>query len=201
MNREEYILKKYNIDPNEPSPHHLSLSRWGSLTKLIREFRLEVGAEIGVERGRFSKIICQTNPQLKLYLIDAWAVYPGYRDHVSQETLDEFYLETINRLKPFNVQFIRDWSMDAAKRFDDESLDFIFIDANHDYEHCKEDIREWSKKVKKGGLVTGHDYVNGIHGITYGVKQAVNEWVAENNIEHLFLFKKDGCPTWMYIKK
>jgi hypothetical protein len=201
MNTLEFILNRYDISKNQKSPVYLGRSRWASLTKLFRELDFKVGAEIGVERGRFSKMICQVNPQLKLYGIDAWQTYKGYRDHISQERLDEFYLETRNRMAPFNCQLIRDWSMEAVKRFEDESLDFVFIDAAHDYKHAKEDIREWSKKVRKGGIVSGHDYINGLHGITYGIKQAVNEWVKKNKIEPLFLFKKDNCPTWMYVKE
>lgn len=199
MSNLEYILNKFQVKKEGVInlPGH---SRWGTLTRLFRKLGFRVGAEIGVERGRFSKIICQANPRLKLYVIDAWKEYEGYREHVPQSRLDEFYKETRVRLKPFNCQFIRDWSMEAVKRFQDESLDFVFIDANHDYEYVKEDIREWSKKVKKGGIVSGHDYINGLHGITYGVRQAVDEWIKENNIKYLFLLKKDGCPSWFYVK-
>jgi hypothetical protein len=197
----EFILKRYDIPKGQKSPVQLQRSRWASLTKLFKELNFTVGAEIGVERGRFSKIICQNNPQLKLYVVDCWQTYEGYRDHVSQERLDEFYLETKTRLEPFNCHFIRDWSMNAVKMFADESLDFVFIDAGHDYEQVKEDIREWSKKVKIGGLVSGHDYIGKLHGITYGVIQAVNEWVEEMGISPLFVFNKDSCPTWMYVKK
>jgi len=199
MNTLDFILDKFQVR-NVKSPIYLQCSRWGTLTRLFRELKFTVGAEIGVERGRFSKIICMVNPQLKLYGVDAWQMYEGYREHVSQERLDEFYIETKNRLKPFNCQLIKDWSMGAVRRFDDEALDFVFIDSNHDYKYVKEDIGEWSKKVRKGGIVSGHDYVNGLHGITYGVKQAVNEWVKKNKISPLFILKKDGCPTWMYVK-
>ncbi len=201
MDTLEYILKRYDIAKDQKSPMELVRSRWASLTKLFKELNFTVGAEVGVERGRFSKIICQVNPQLKLYVIDCWQTYKGYRDHVSQERLDEFYLETKTRLTPFNCHIIRDWSIEAVKRFADESLDFVFIDASHDYEHVKEDIREWSKKVKRGGIVAGHDYIDKMHGITYGVKRAVNEWIKENSISPLFVYKKDSCPTWMYVKE
>ena len=90
--------------------------------------------------------------------------------------------------------------MGGERIFNDGYLDFVFIDSNHDYKYVKEDIKEWSKKVRKGGIVSGHEYVNGFHGITYGVKQAVNEWVKKNKISPLFILKKDGCPTWMYVK-
>src|SRR3989337_1138591 len=102
MDTLEYILKRYDIARDQKSPVELGRSRWASLTKLFKELNFTVGAEVGVERGRFSKHICQVNPQLKLYVIDSWQTYKGYRDHVSQQRLDEFYLETKTRLKPFN---------------------------------------------------------------------------------------------------
>jgi len=200
MDNLDYILDKYKVRGQKSPINMRGYSRWGTLTRIFRALKFKVGAEIGVERGRFSKIICQVNPQLKLYVVDSWMAYPLYREHVTQEQLDAFYRETKERLKRYNCQLIRAWSMEAVRWFDDETLDFVFIDANHDYIYVKEDIKEWSKKVKKGGIVAGHDYVNGLHGQIYGVKQAVNEWVAKNKIDPLFLLKKDGCPTWFYIK-
>ena len=80
--------------------------------------------------------------------------------------------------------------MDAVKDFDDESLDFVYIDGNHLYPAVKKDIDLWWPKVKAGGVMGGHDYdivssshnidtylytfrVNGIH---YGVVKAVNDF-------------------------
>lgn len=197
----EYLLKRFNLKNPEPVIKLRGHSRWGTLTRLFRELDFKVGVEVGAERCRFSKIICQVNPQLKLYAVDCWEGYPGYREHVHQTQLDRFFKESRTRMERFNCQLIRAYSMDAVRWFDDESVDFVFIDANHDYEYVKEDIREWSKKVKKGGLVCGHDYVNGIHGQVFGVKPALNEWVEKNKIKPLFLLKKDGCPSWFYVKK
>ena len=62
-----------------------------------------------------------------------------------------------------------------------------------DMNQQKEDIREWSKKVKKGGIVSGHDYVkkNG-----YGVIEAVGELN-----EDVTIWKGDHSPSWSYVKK
>ena len=43
------------------------------------------------------------------------------------------------------------------KRQEDGSLDFVFIDASHEYEHVKADILKWYPKVKNGGVLAGHD--------------------------------------------
>lgn len=155
------------------------------LTKLFRG----VGAEIGVERAVFSRHIAQTAS--KLYCVDPWRFVSGYRDHVSQSNLDSFYEEAKGRMQSFNCEFIRKSSMDAVGDFEDESLDFVYIDADHRYENVKDDIREWSKNVKKGGIVSGHDYIEG-----NGVMQAVNE-LGEN----VTIWKGNKSPSWSYIKK
>jgi len=198
MNTLDYILDRYQLR-NTPSPIKTNCSRKGTLSVLFRRLGFKLGVEVGVERAVYSKVICRQNPQLKLYGVDTWA-YSDSHPHVSQNTWDSFYRSTKERMKGHNFHIIRDYSVDAAKRFEDESLDFVYIDAEHDYENIKQDIEAWAPKVRKGGMVSGHDYMNGLHGVPYGVKQFVNEWVAKNEIEHLFVFNKVGCPSWMYVK-
>src|SRR4030042_2379122 len=193
MDTLNYILDNYKLDKEQDSFILLNRSRWGSIPKLFRQLDFRLGAEIGVAGGRFSKFLCVYNPNLKIYAIDAWQIYEGYKYNESQEKMERLYLEAKNRLAPYNCQIVRDWSMEAVKRFADESLDFVFIDANHDYKYVKEDIREWAKKVRKGGIISGHDYIDNYGKILYGVKKAVNEWILENDIKPLFIFNKAKC--------
>ena len=55
---------------------------------------------------------------------------------------------------------IRCLSKNAVKLFKDESLDFVYIDANHAYDFVKEDLEMWWPKIKKGGYICGHDYID-----------------------------------------
>jgi hypothetical protein len=204
MSTLDYILDKYKANQKI---YLDSYSRWHSLTYLLKELDFKLGAEIGVGNGRFSEKLCRVNPQLKLYGIDAWKIYPRYKNIEPVRDIEETYEIAVKRLTPYKVEIIRDYSMDAVKRFADESLDFVYIDCNHEYDYVKEDIREWSKKVRKGGVVAGHDYCSGVHDdflgqkTTYGVKQAVDEWVAQNKISPLFIFSKDLAPSWLYVKE
>jgi hypothetical protein len=73
-------------------------------------------------------------------------------------------------------------SVKAAQCLPDNSLDFVFIDADHSYEGCSADIAAWAPKVKPGGLVGGHDYDNP-RLVGNGVKKAVDEYIEANGIE------------------
>lgn len=85
-------------------------------------------------------------------------------------------------------------SVDAAKLFDDKSLDFVFIDANHKYDYVSADIAAWFPKVKSGGIISGHDYnademffagPNETMGVwpEEGVVRAVDEFFGKENIK------------------
>ena len=157
------------------------------------------GAEIGVEQGAYSEVICKANPETTLYCVDAWRAYKGYRDHTRQSKLDGFYETTIARLKPYNATIIRKFSMDAVDDFPDQSLDFVYIDANHSYENVITDIYFWSAKVKKGGLIAGHDYIRRKgQDEFYGVVDAVNEYL-KGYPSPLFIFRGDEVPSWLFI--
>lgn len=161
-----------------------------------------IGAEIGVEQGVFSEIICQVGNVKKLYAIDAWKAYSGYREHTGQQKLDNFYEISKMRLKPYNCELVRKFSTDAAQDFMDNSLDFVYIDANHDYKHVYEDITVWIRKIKKGGIISGHDYIRrkGQDQI-YAVIKAVNDFVNANGIKELIIYKQESPASWYFIKE
>ena len=193
----DYILNKYQLDVNQPSPIRLLCSRWKSLGRLYKNLGFKVGVEIGVAGGHFSATLCDYIPGLRLYLVDTWEIYDDYTDTTLKEVMDDNYIKAKKTALKYNCQIIRDYSQNVAKRFADESLDFVFIDANHSYKFVLEDIEAWSKKVRKDGIVSGHDY---FHHSDYGVVEAVDEWVAKNNIKPLFVYDKDRDPTWFYVK-
>jgi hypothetical protein len=128
------------------------------LASLFCELGFKEGAEIGVETGGYSEVLLRANPGLKLYCVDPWKAYRGYRDHVDQKKLDHFYGVASARLEPLGGVIVRKFSMDAVKDFKGGSLDFVYIDGNHNFSHVAQDIHEWGRKVKSGGIVSGHDY-------------------------------------------
>ena len=200
MDTLNYIAKKYNLDLKKaPFPIRLPFSRWREMPPLFKDLGFKKGAEVGVYRGRFTEALCAGVPGLELTGIDAWKIYDSYNEYAVDDLENEAFEEAKARTKKYNVKLIKAWSMDAVKDFADESLDFVFIDANHDFEHVVEDIAAWSKKVRKGGIVCGHDYVKS-QKYKFGVVDAVNGWCSAYNIKPLFLWK-DSCPSWMYVKE
>lgn len=166
------------------------------------------GVEVGVQKGIFSEIILKSWEGQTLYSIDPWLEFSKdeYIDdaNVPQNKQEELYQETLERLKPFGNQskVIRAKSEEAVKLFQDEQLDFVYLDAQHTYEALKKDIERWFPKVKKGGLLGGHDYIDdGIYAEgVYGVMSAVNEFVRKEKLD-LILSNELRSPSWFVLKK
>jgi len=199
MNTLDFIQKRYNLDLNQKGPIKIPASRWHDLGHLLNDLEFKEGVEIGVYRGRFTQALAKRAPNMNLTGVDAWKVYPGYKDYENNDLENEAFLATQERTKIYpQVKLLNAWSVDASKKFADNSLDYIFIDANHTYEWVVEDLKAWAPKVKKGGIVMGHDYFR-FNKLNFGVIQAVNGWVETHHIKHLFTWT-DNCPSWMYIQ-
>jgi len=163
------------------------------LAELLGELQYNKGAEIGVRRGRYSIQLCKCNPNLKLYCIDPWNDYDPKYPLSKQEKI---YQEAKTNLSPYNATLIRKASMDALSDFDDESLDFVYIDGNHKYDYIAPDIIFWSKKVRPGGIVGCHDYY--AFGWS-GVVQAVNSYTFCHDIRPWYV-TKELEPTAFWVK-
>lgn len=205
MNTLEHIIEKYNIDTSKPSPFELKIGRYRCIPRLFRELGFKVGAEVGVYKATYTCSLLKHIPGLKLYGIDAWEDYLEYPDFKSYKTgsLDIAYEVAKKNVKGLNCELIRGRSIDVAKRFEDESLDFVFIDANHIYEYVIEDIAAWSKKVRKGGIVYGHDFndlsdTDQWHIIS--VRPAVEGWTKAHKIHPWFYTTNNKMHCWMYVK-
>ena len=78
-------------------------------------------------------------------------------------------METIDPVKEV-VNIVRSISWEAADLYPDNSIDFVFVDACHDYDSVSKDIFAWYPKVKVGGIIAGHDIE------AADVKRAVREY-------------------------
>lgn len=192
----DYFLKRFNIDPSQPSPISVHFSRF-SMVNVLNELGFTIGAEIGTESGYYATRLCQGIPNLKLYCIDAYEVVPYYKDYETQEQVNEHYEHAKNRLSNYKVEFIKKYSMEAVKQFEPNSLDFVFIDANHYFEWIVNDVIYWSRIVRPGGIVFGHDYGDQFH-----VKWAVDAYMGAYQINPWFVLQKKGfVDNWLYIRQ
>lgn len=202
MNVLDYIIAKHHIDLDDESPHLLSADRWDYLPALFRELGFTVGAEVGVEKGAFSRKLCEEVPNLKLYSIDAWLSYGWYTSKAkySQRWMEKHYQAAVENLAPFNCEVIRGLSVDVVKQFADNSLDFVFLDSNGGYDYAYQDIELWNSKVRSGGIFSGHDYFNSRVPGRCRVKDAVDDWTRENNLEVWFVIVGGRYPSYFWVK-
>ena len=203
MDEYEYVIQKFEANVDGVMPISLrGFSRWRELASLFAELEYKVGAEIGVEQGVYSEAMSQHNPGVKIYCIDPWITYTRYADYVDQYKLDKRREEALIRLSKYNCEIIRETSMEAVKKFEPESLDFVFIDGNHEFEFVVNDIIYWSRIVRPGGIVSGHDYKRDKNErIPFHVIQAVNAYTDVYKIRPWFLTKADKSPSWFWVKK
>lgn len=168
----------------------LSLSR-GQLAGMFCKFGFKKGAEIGVDRGTFSKVMCEANPDLELLCVDPW--HWKLRGESRHKT-------AVERLKPYNCKIDRRRSTEAARDVKDGSLDFVYIDGDHHFDFVMMDIITWAKKVREGGIVAGHDYYRFRQA---GVVDAVDVYTKMHRIDRWFLtdYLKDRTPSFFWINK
>jgi predicted O-methyltransferase YrrM len=128
------------------------------LEMMAKRYGWTLGAEIGVWYGQTFFHLLDTVPGLVLFGVDIWTNEgPAPSHHTDQEANRREVLARVG-LYGGRAAIIEKPSLEAAKRFDDASLDFVFIDADHSFAAVCDDIKAWSPKVKPGGFVTGHDY-------------------------------------------
>lgn len=148
-----------------------------------------IGAEIGVQNGFNAERIWRHWPG-RIILVDKWNKPRELKNCLR-----------LNWDKDFKI-LIGD-SVEQAARVADESLDWVYIDAGHTYEELKADFEAWFPKVRKGGIVSGHDY--GDNDLP-GVKQFIDEYIANNpDVDMQFTTEDywEGLPyqSWWFIKK
>lgn len=147
------------------------------LEDLIQDLKIKVESmvEIGSYQGESTLIFYKKIKELQvLHAVDPWmnGYAPGdvCSDEYSMETVEKnFDLRTKDYRK---IQKHKMSSIDFSKKIDDNSLDFVYIDGDHSYESCKKDILTWVPKLKKGGVIAGHDYLASCF---LGVVRAVDE--------------------------
>lgn len=148
---------------------------------------VEVGTWKGMSAAYMAVEIINSGKNIEFSCVDTWE-YIENMDSLPKEMYgDNLYNTFLENISPVRhiINPIKKISWEGAKEFLDESLDFIFIDAAHDYESVKKDINAWYPKLKTKGIIAGHDYAWFL-----SVQKAVNEFF---NPLGLDIKQSEGC--------
>lgn len=164
--------------------------------------RNPVTAELGVAEGNFSQHICKEWKPSLHYLVDFWGTLNTTGDGAFNQLWHNMNYHTMLwKMHPYEdiTKVLRGMTADMAKSVPDETLDIVYIDAGHSYEAVRADLEAWYPKVKPGGIIAGHDFINP----AYGVLQAVQEFTTTHALKfHVIPEEKDeDAGFWFYKTK
>jgi hypothetical protein len=201
---------KIKGDPKKNGRVEIPDCQRSDLPQFFVDMGYKVGAEIGVETGYFSEELLRVG--LRVYSIDPWVHSPTWQYQKSVEKMKSIYDAAKEKLSKYeNSIIIRKISMDAVLDFPDESLDFVYIDGNHEFRYFAEDLYEWPKKVRRGGIVSGHDYFTPVQKKICAVQPILHAYVNWFKIDTWYVLgsKRRHLPgqirerfrSWFWIKK
>ena len=163
-----------------------------------------VGAELGVCKGSNAAILFQYTKPEKIYLVDIWTelcpdgqewhpqLIPSYGNHY--DMVSDIFSEEISSGR---AEMVKEYSTDFLHKLENDSLDWVYLDSNHDYEVVSAEIEICLRKVKSGGRIMGHDYCNFMEN-TWGtsVVRAVNERIQSGDI-FMEAISEDRWPSYL----
>jgi Methyltransferase domain len=162
----------------------------------IRDFGHPVrGIEVGVKEGWNSIAFLEKCPNIELLIgIDPYAPYDDMGYQWSQEEKDQHYEEMLYNISLRNLgsryQHIREFSWDAASKIANNSLQFVFIDAEHSDDAITKDLDAYWPKLVDGGIMSGHD--------NRFVAGAINRWRDQNHVTSAYECLSQD--SWCFVK-
>ena len=193
-------------------PYFIKGPERNEFPEFLKQMGYKVGAEVGVYKGEYTEKFCREG--LTMYGIDPWFPFKGQgRTQWLKERQAFLYGHTLRVLAKYiekgTCTIMRKSSMEGVKAFKNNSLDFVYIDGDHRFKFIAEDIYEWIWRVRKGGVISGHDYFNTnpeAQNIVCHVGPVVDAYVKAFGVENFYVFggrgkrKDDRWPSWFWIK-
>jgi len=193
----EKTIRAHFLIRNRPGlPYSIKRGSRNNLAVVFQELGYRKGAEIGVARGEFSELLCRINPNLHLICIDPWETIPNLEEGAYKRKLVREYAETTARLANYNCDIRKLTSQAAVVDIPDGSLDFVFIDGAHTFDDTMFDLLTWTKKVRPGGIVAGHDICMAWRGVII----AVEAYVRAHDI-HSWYCTDEQVPTYFWVQR
>lgn len=198
-NTSTLLHQRFNPHSDQIPPVRIKGFTREQLAMLFGELGFTRGAEIGVAEGIYSQVLCLHIKDIQLACVDPWGIYYHSVSGVPYKSMEqqERCLELAHqKLDPYGVKFVRKTSTAGAQDFSDESLDFVYIDGDHAFDFVMQDLIVWSRKVRPGGIVAGHDYyrfrgagvVNAVD--AYTTAHQIQEWFVDDQRETTFFWAK-----------
>jgi methyltransferase family protein len=174
--------------------------------ELLKHLGLEGPAvEIGVAEGRNAESIASWSSVTTLYLIDSWTHLNQKGDGFQPQDWHDFNLsETKRRMQPFSNKaiYLRGLSLDMVRAIEDDSLIFAYLDGDHSYNGFTGDLSAIYSKVKSGGVIAGHDYLNPAYGVNSGLHDFIQD--SQYDEDDIHQTEEDGdesMVSFWFIKK
>jgi len=121
---------------------------------------VEIGSFIGGSICYFGQKLRQLDKHVNLTAVDTWKfdnISTGHLQLVENNDYYQAFLQNVAKCG-LSVQTVVSDSIAAAEKFDDESIDFLFIDGCHEYPYTENELKVWLPKMKKNSVIAGHDY-------------------------------------------
>jgi hypothetical protein len=178
--------------------------RYDALLKRLPKNTPIIGAELGVWKGAMSRELLRQSPKMFLYMVDRWQVPPEGDSYFqgsrvmarsTQAQFDTVFQTAVNAVSPYadRCKILKMTTIEAADYIDNNSLDFIFVDSDHSYIGVTNDLTYWTPKLKKGAILSGHDFNNSN---TYNeVERAVKDFLGDRfkdielDVDHTWFLK------------
>ena len=166
------------------------------------------GAEIGVFKGDFSKLILKHAKPQKVHFIDGWWTLYGeyfpdwgrYTNYGKLKTRDA-YESFIRKIQPYrkqsDIKIHVGNNLEILKSLPDNYFDWVYIDSSHEFDHTYQELIILKDKIKENGIIMGHDFITDESNIHYGVKKAIDTFIIEYKYHIYYL---DTFTQWA-IKK
>ncbi len=198
-----------SLPPVVPQPDTVP---WGFRTRedfpeLMNRWGLTgTGVEVGCYRGGFATTILKSWPGV-LHCVDPWEYQPQHRDMLN--TPDQATNEAIarNELSGWVAEgrcvIHKGYSVQVAASWQHGPIDFVYVDALHDFQSVTDDLNAWAPLIRSGGALCGHDYIQ--HPTTadtvtvFNVIQAVTDWRERNGyaIEDMLITPDEGYASYV----
>lgn len=120
--------------------------------------------EVGCWKGKSLSFLlveaANSGKRLRIVGVDHFRGSPGQEQVFAEANLADVGAVCAEncRRSGYPFELLRLSSVEAAPLFVDGSLAFVFIDAGHDGQSVRQDIRAWLPKVRPGGVLAGHDF-------------------------------------------